>query len=653
MADTPAIMYLVRIIPITKEPIKGELSYFSKRKLSIGTVALISVRNREMFGLVAACDSALDQKAALKNAPFTMKKIESIKEGTFFDEPFLRAAEKTARHFAIPFGALLRVHIPEPVLESWDGLITETDQNSSTPKNIPPTPGTKTINTGETLLLQVTEVERESTYRAMIREEFAKRASIMVIVPNKAVLKKLSETISKGIEEYTLCLSSELSKKELVATWKRALETKHSVLIIATPQFLSLPRTDIGTYVVEYENSPGYKSHFRPYFDARVLASYLARERGATIVFADTLLSVQTLAKKEDRTAQPLVPLKHRLTSFGETAIIDLKTRPHEKKGDYFLSDELLSLIKNTLARNQRVFLFTARKGIAPLTICSDCGTTLTCPTCSRPLVLHAQVYQDSRGDIKNVFICHSCAKEYPSDVRCKICGGWRLAPLGVGVEKVGNALLELFPETPLFSIDSDSIKTHKKAEETVREFLSHDSAILIGTEMALPYLPRLDVSGVVSIDNLFAIPDFRMNERLMHFFVSIREKTDGAMIIQTRKPEMRIFWHAARGTLLDFFREEMESRKKYLYPPHALFIKITREGPSAEVNADMDALGETLAHWKPDIFSGLHIPGPGEETIHALIRLSPEKWPDEALLEQLTMLPQSFSIRVDPDGLL
>ncbi|MES2953416.1 MAG: primosomal protein N' [Patescibacteria group bacterium] len=631
-------MFLISVIPLSREPLSESLSYFSKKKLPAGSLVEVPVRNRHLFALVSSCESVLDLKSAIKNAPFPIKKIDTLKEGLFFDAPFLEAIRKASHFFAVSPGALLRTHIPEAILENWDGLEA---------KEMPPR-GLPAIS--EQYLLQAPITEREGIYRAKIREEFAKKHSILLLVPSKSAIDDSALRLSRGIEEYTIKLHGDLPAKELLASWNKALSEEHPVLVIATAPYLALPRHDIGTYIIEHEAGAGYRSIVRPYYDSRTIAAYLAAARGASIIFADTLLSFETLHKKELGEAQALAPLKHRLVSSGETAVIDLK-KNKEKKGDYFLSAELLSTIKETLAREQNLFLFTTRKGIAPLTVCNDCSTTLGCSVCGRPLVLYAREAK-KEGESKNVFVCHSCSKEYPTDTRCAVCGSWRLAPLGVGVERVKEAIREAFPEAHIFSVDRDSTKTHKQALEVAGRFQKSSGAILIGTEMALPYLTEISVSAVVSADNLFAIPDFRINERLMHILVEMREKTRGAFIIQTRKPDLRIFTHAKRGTIFDFYREEMENRKKYDYPPYSVFVKITRTGKSMEVHAEMDTLEIDLAEWKPEVFSGFAPPHGGEETMHALVRLEPSLWPHDRLIALLRKLPPKFYIEVDPEEL-
>ena len=631
-------MFLVTVTPITKEPIKDNLSYFTTRDVKLGSIVLAPIRTRMVRALVTACQSVLENKSALKNSPFPIKKIESVAEGTVFSPAFIEGVTKAAEYYATFPGNLLRAYIPEEILEKWGGVPGEYSAATS--------------GLYEPMLLQAPFIERIGSYRAMIREEFAKRKSIMIVVPSRPLVEELRESLAKGIDDYMIVLHGDLSKKEMLSAWERATSTEHPVLIIATPSFLALPRKDLGTLVLEYESSSGYKNMFRPLVDSRHVARLIAEAGKFRIVFADTLLSVETMAEREMNSWSTLAPIKHRLVSAGETALVDMKNRK-DPKADPFFSDELLTTIRTALSRKGNVFLFTVRKGVAPLTVCSDCGTTLACPTCNRPLVLFSEAAGTRTAGIKNIFICNGCEKEYPTDTRCTVCNSWRLMPLGIGTEKVAEQIGTYFPGTPVFLLDGDHVKTHKQGLTMSAEFQATKGAVLIGTEMALQYARSVTASGIVAIDNIFAIPDFHMNEKLMHILTTVREKTEGAMVIQTRKSDVKVFHHAARGTLLDFFRDEMVTRKKYRYPPYLVFIKISREGKSDEVHADMDVVEELFKEYSPEIFSGFYAAAPGEEVMHALIRIEPDKWPDPKLSQRLRSLPYKFVIDVNPEELL
>jgi primosomal protein N' len=56
------------------------------------------------------------------------------------------------------------------------------------------------------------------------------------------------------------------------------MKEKHPVVVIATGGFLSIPREDIETLVIEREASRFYKILRRPYLDVRHVAEIFARK---------------------------------------------------------------------------------------------------------------------------------------------------------------------------------------------------------------------------------------------------------------------------------------------------------------------------------------------------------------------------------------
>ena len=62
------------------------------------------------------------------------------------------------------------------------------------------------------------------------------------------------------IEQFVFVCHSKITKKQLIERWSNAVNEKHPVLIIATGLFLSLPRTDINTIIINEESSTLYKS---------------------------------------------------------------------------------------------------------------------------------------------------------------------------------------------------------------------------------------------------------------------------------------------------------------------------------------------------------------------------------------------------------
>ena len=82
--------------------------------------------------------------------------------------------------------------------------------------------------------------------------------------------------MGRGIEKYVFVLSGKISKKKITEKWKKAVEEKHPVLIIATKLFLSLPRRDFGAIIVDQESSSSLQKSKKPYIDARKSAEIIS-----------------------------------------------------------------------------------------------------------------------------------------------------------------------------------------------------------------------------------------------------------------------------------------------------------------------------------------------------------------------------------------
>jgi primosomal protein N' len=103
----------------------------------------------------------------------------------------------------------------------------------------------------------------------------------------------------------------------------------------------------------------------------------------------------------------------------------------------------------------------------------------------------------------------------------------------------------------------------------------------------------------------------------------------------------------------MDFYREEIDSRKKLQYPPFSTLIKITARGVKERVEKDMEYLKDYLKEYKPLVFPAF-IETVNKKTInHALLKLEAKSWIKKSLLEKLRDLPPHIAVNVDPESLL
>ncbi len=636
-------MKLLSVIPISRGINKESLSYFTGSDISVGSVVKVPLRKKIIPAIVISAEDVADVKAEIKNASFETRKVEKIKSSTLLSKEFMAAVSETAVFFASTSGSVLHSVVPKTIIEEADKIKCSIRE-------------LKGQRIHEKLVIQCDDEERYATYKSLIREEFAKGYSVFFCLPTIQDIKKALEKLSKGIEQYTFVLHSLLSQKEQLELWNKAANEEHPSLIICTGSFLGIPRNDIGTIIVDKENTRSYKSQSRPFVDMRNFAETLAEKIKAKIVFGDLLLRTETIYRHTEAEIFEVAPLKFRslttanlkLINMRETLPGNIETGKEGKEPKFKLfSDDLLNLIKDNQLNDENLFIFVARRGLFPSTVCADCGSLIRCNSCGAPTVLH-------KAPSENFFLCHRCGEHRSAMEKCNNCQSWRLSTFGIGIEAVEEELKERFPNIKIFKVDSDSASTHKKALDTMAKFYASPGSILLGTEMALLYLKdSVANTAVVSIDSFFSIPDFRVNEKVMNILLKIRAASSRNFLVQTRDIEQKILKYALAGNLADFYRDEIKERTSLAYPPFSIPIKITLQGDKKTVLAGMENLQKEMAPFEVDIFPAFIPIQKGKFSMHGLIKVKQGEWVDQELLNKLNSLSPSFTVNVDPESLL
>ncbi|MDQ5949381.1 MAG: hypothetical protein QG589_507, partial [Patescibacteria group bacterium] len=574
-------MHIVTVIPLSRGISKDVLTYFSKELVTPGSIVTIPVRKKTVYGLVVGIRDATEIKSDLKTLSYNIKKISTVHTHSFLLDSFIRAIHKIANYHASSVGSTLSAYIPNAILEQSDQL--EKISNTETPPSF-----------YETVLLQSTDEERYATYKSLVREEFARGKSVFFCLPTTEDLKNAHAVLEKGIEKYAYVLHARLSKKEIISIWNTLITEPHPVHIIATSSFLSIPRTDISTLIIEKESSRSYKMQVRPFIDIRTSATYIAKEMNRRLVFGDTLLRTETLWEHKNGTYAELSPLKFRSLTTATCTLVPLRQPEDQVKKKFALfSTELMHTLEHAKEHNEHVFLFCGRKGLYPHTVCSDCGTVVTCKNCNAPVVL----YSKKKGDVMdNLFVCHHCGERRNAQELCVHCGGWRLQTLGIGIDAVVKEIETLFPQIHIYAMDKERVTTHPQAVKIRDTFYAHPGSVMVGTEMALPYLnQKIAHTAVVSLDSFFSIPDFRIHEKIFHILLHLRSVSEKQMLVQTRQVNTKIFDYALRGNLADFYRDEIDERKQVGYPPFVTYIKLTIEGEKQTVKKQMTEIATAL----------------------------------------------------------
>lgn len=669
-------MKIVTVIPFKKGVLKEEFTYFSAKNIENGDIVNIPMRNKKELGLVISTEEVRNEKSNIKEMSFNLKKIDEVKEHSIFQKEFFDSLVQISKYFVTKKNLIISSLIPSVMIEDYDQIskkIKEYKKNKTQQKTESETEAkikekifiqnNQNIKK-EKLLFQTSLPDRISYYKTLIRGTFAEKKSVFVILPTEKDIENFQENLSKGIEKFTFSISSNLSKNKQLETIEKILSSDHPVLILGTAPFLSIPREDFKTIILEHESSNAYKTIKKPNIDLRIFTEIFAFKTDAKFILADTLLRFETIARKETDGLGEVYPLTYRVNFDGEIKIFSknesvkkITETEIDKKKFRILTNTTVAEIQKAIDKKENTFIFALRKGLATTTICGDCSEMVLCEKCSAPVVL----YQTK--DRKRIFMCNKCGIEKKSEITCTKCGSWNLVPLGLGTDTVFEEAKKLFPKTEIFKLDKESIKTAKKAEKIIKDFSKNTGAILVGTEMALHYLKeKLPLTVIAAFDSLWSIPNFRMSEKIIHIIISILSKTEKTLIIETKNEGDEIINAVKIDNLVSFVREEIQDRKNLNYPPFKRFIKISFLGNKLETASTRKFLAENFKEYEPQIFSGFVAKLKDKFITNCLIKINPENWSipelshnskiDENLAQKLTSLPMQFSVNIDPEDI-
>lgn len=631
---------IVEVIPIVKGVTKNTLSYFAKDKFEVGNFVNIPLRKGTAKGIVVSIKSAKSARNEVRRADFMLKKLVRGQNISSLSPYFVEAARLTADFYATTVGSILGAMLPKIVLED-PSLISISENNFEINRKSP-----------EPLLIQMEDIDRFREYKSQIRECFAKKCSVLFCVPTHEDALRIYEYLSKGIEQYAFTTSGK-SPKELAKTLLKAKKEPHPIVFITTSSYICFQREDFQTIIMERENSRSYRTLSRPYIHIRNFLENYSKVSGKKFIMGDSVLSLETLWREKQGHYTDLSPLRWRASRDSESYLIDMKGAksaddPEGKKVFEIFSSELKEMLSEAIEERNKVFLFGARKGLAPSTVCGDCGTVLPCTNCGSPVVLHEKKNESK----ERMYLCHACGAHRSALTTCDNCGSWKLIPLGIGIDRIKNEVEALYPGIQVFVLDKENAPTQAQAQKIAREFGSSRGGILIGTEMAFLYLEKVPYSAIVSLDSLFAIPDFGINERIFYLANRLRELTTRKTIFQTRNIGKQILSLANDGNILDFYRSEIDDRESLLYPPFSIFIKVTTSGTATETDAKASELRRLFIEYVPD-FIRFNSTTPGIFTLSMVIRVARIHWPDPVLREKLLLLTPDFLIKVDPESIL
>ena len=427
------------------------------------------------------------------------------------------------------------------------------------------------------LLHGATGSGKTEIYLHLAAEQLKAGRDVLYLVPEIAVSKQLQQRIEAAFGKRVLVFHSRTTvpqRYRVIDTLRRDPTPR---IVLGTRSAVFLPFRRLGLIVVDEEHDRSYKQDdTAPRYNGRDAALMLADRHKAGILLGSATPSCEARYNVETRKFA-LASLPQRFHGGTDPAVEIIDTARARRLGDMqgSFSRKTLKEMASTLQAGKQVMVFRSRRAYAPTVQCEACGEVATCPHCHVALSYHK---------FNTTLSCHYCGYRQPYTLRCPSCGEVALAERGAGTEKIEEELREAFPDRRVERFDADTTVRKADQERLIRDFASGNIDILVGTQMITKGFDfeHLAMVVIVSADSLFAVQDFRSDERAFQLLMQLmgrsgRRGEPGRIVIQTFQPDHPVLQRLLHPEAPDGqARALLAERKAFTYPPYVRMIAIT-----------------------------------------------------------------------------
>ncbi|XLS30452.1 primosomal protein N' [Flavobacteriaceae bacterium M23B6Z8] len=427
------------------------------------------------------------------------------------------------------------------------------------------------------LLHGITSSGKTEVYVKLIESMLASGKQVLYLLPEIALTTQLVSRLKKYFADQISIYHSKYSVHERVEVWNNVLKNeKKARIILGARSSIFLPFSDLGLVIIDEEHETSYRQYDpAPRYHARDSAIMLASLHNAKTLLGSATPSIESYRNaKEGKYGFSEIKRRFGNVLLPEMELIDIKEKRRKKCMKGHFSDRLIEEISMALSNKEQVILFQNRRGYAPIVECNTCGHSPQCPNCDVSLTYH---------QYRKQLRCHYCGYHIAWQQQCRACGGYELDTKGFGTEQITDELATLFPEAKTARMDSDTTRGKYGYEKIITAFEQLETDILVGTQMLTKGLDFRNVSlvGVMNADQLLNYPDFRAFERSFQLIQQVagragRTEKRGKVLIQTYNPFHQILQQASSNDYEGMYRDELNDRIQFKYPPLFRLIRIT-----------------------------------------------------------------------------
>ncbi|HWQ05749.1 MAG TPA: primosomal protein N' [Feifaniaceae bacterium] len=451
---------------------------------------------------------------------------------------------------------------------------------------------------GTLLLHGVTGSGKTEVYMHAIERCLAAGRQAIMLVPEISLTPQTVGLFRERFGDEIAVLHSRLSAGERFDEWRRIRLSKARVAVGARSAVFA-PMENVGLIIVDEEHEPSYFSEVTPRYHALEVAAHRAKSSGAPLVLGSATPSLLTYYRAQSGRYQLLeLPQRVQNRPLPSVEIVDMREEFQSGNNGIF-SGRLVQLLSECVEQKRQAMLFLNRRGYSTFVSCRSCGYVMLCDNCDISMTYH-------KGE--NRLRCHFCGAVKPLPSKCPQCGKPFIKYFGIGTEQVEEQLNALFPSTVTLRMDTDTVRTKDSMQQMLGAFSRGEAQFLVGTQMIAKGhdFPNVTLVGVVAADATLMIPDYRSTERTFQLLTQVagragRDENPGRVVIQTYSPAHPAIRFAKTHDYKSFYVYELEQRKKAVFPPFSLFVRILFSGEDEialqkTVSQYSEALREQLA---------------------------------------------------------
>lgn len=567
-----------------QEPLLYKISQELERKVSVGSIISVPLRNRQEAAIV---ESLTIQKP---NVSFAIKEItgfEAVPDDLAY-HTFITQLSQYYQTDTIHFYKRIRKFLAQKEEASSQEFVAAessrvasvqlTKEQQEVCEFLKPA-----ICAGEytpTVLHGVTGAGKTEVYKELITHAMQEQKTALLLFPEVTLAVRFLHLLKEQLPTIPIFgFHSATSVKEKRALWKSLLEKK-PVLIIGCHLPVLLPIGNLGLIVVDEEHDVGFQEKKHPKINSKEVALWRAQQYKIPILLGSATPSVSSLYNVKKRGWHFFQIKKRFAGEFPDVSVVHLPEDEYRK--NFWISRKLEKALKDRIQKREQSIIFLNRRGFSFFVQCKKCTYIFNCSNCSVTLTLHHN----------SNLVCHYCAYAEQMPSCCPGCkrGADQFLKKGVGTQQIVQILQKMLPEAEIERADLDATVNKKRWEHTLEQFANGNIDILVGTQTITKgyHFPNVTLVGVLWADLNLNFPIFNAAETTLQQLIQVagragRGAKKSSVVIQTMINHP-IFNYLNEIDYIKFYQYELEHREVLNYPPVARFVEIELKSTNEKI---------------------------------------------------------------------